>query len=212
MPTLLVQDGVDLDDCRLISALMDIGIAKIRHGWIRIGRARGWRQAVQDETSGLAVGLKTGSRPCGMLLHRSKFHRSSLFRKSEGIQTTALLKLSLLIQRDEILRKIPPRLKLFDDLSIQGQVPRQPAVEIDLLFVLGYYWLSIVGIFQPRKAQRRMRRTMARNAGNEERITRILVDRISIRIFLNHVNGLTLGIFLHVPLRVFVRFRLRKHT
>ncbi len=131
MPTLLVQDSVDLDDRRLISALVDIGVAKIRHRRIRIGRSRGRRQSVQDEISWLAVRLRTRRRPCGVLLHRSKFYRSSLFRKSEGIQTTAWLKLSLFIQRDEILREIPPRLKLFDSRSVQDQVPRQSSVEID---------------------------------------------------------------------------------
>ena len=78
-----------------------------------------------------------------------------------------------------VFAEIPAGVKFLHHLAIQHQVAWQAAIEIDLLFAVEDRNAS-GWILEPGEIHRRVRRAMAGDAGNEEGIAWVFVNRLAV--------------------------------
>ena len=134
MPALLVQDHVGLDDRRLIAPVDAGRVAIVRDAGVGVGRPVDGREPIQDEVARIAVFRErrlVGAYRMGF--HGRPLDRRSLFRQLKGVKTADVRRLAVwagLHRLDEVLREIPARIVLRDDVATQDQMAGQTAVEI----------------------------------------------------------------------------------
>src|ERR1035438_3953040 len=138
----------------------------------RKGRSKNAGKTVHQESlagrRGGSVRKKAGMVPDFVILHRGDFDVCAKLGQLESLQPS-VHKLAMLVQVDEVFRKIPASVILANDFGIQNQVAWKTAVQGIVARLIGF-WIGVV----TREIEGRMRMAMPSDSRNEEWIPRVL--------------------------------------